>query len=158
MTVLMSSDAFELPDSAPARIREFHALWLEKASGDVPDASDFDVGVLSAQYPLLARIGTAGADLELVWRDVAKADHWPFRTPVKGRSVADSVPPLMSVTRAINSFRETLVSGVPDYFETTSWYYGGRTSLMARLVAPLAAGDRRELIALWEVMESSEAG
>ncbi|MEQ8479443.1 MAG: hypothetical protein RIC18_02215 [Hoeflea sp.] len=154
----MSSDTFQLPDSAPERIRDFHALWLAKASGDVPDALDFDVGVLSAQYPLLARIGTAGAGSELVWRDVAEADHWPFGTPVKGRPVAESVPPLMSVTRAINSFEETLASGVPDYFETTSWLYGGRTSLMARLVAPLAVGDGRELIALWEVIDPTKAG
>ncbi|WP_422370722.1 hypothetical protein [Hoeflea sp.] len=152
----MSLDAFQLPDSAPARIGDFHALWFEKASGHVPDASDFDVGVLSRQYPLIARIGTAGAGSELVWRDVAQADHWPFRTPVTGRPVAESVPPLMSVTRAINSFQETLTSGVPDYFETTSWLYGGRTSLMARLVAPLAVGEARELIALWEVMEPLE--
>ncbi len=73
-----------------------------------------------------------------------------------GRPVADSVPPGMSVKRAINSFEETLMSGVPDYFETTSWFYGGRTSSMARLVAPLADGERRELIALWEVVEPSD--
>jgi hypothetical protein len=153
MTVHMPTDAFQLPQTAPERIRDFHTLWFAKAWGGVPDASNFEVGVLSERFPLLARIGTAGPDLELVWGDVAKADHWPFRAPVKGRPVAESVPPLMSVTRAINSFRETLAGGVPDYFETTSWLYGGRTSLMARLVAPLSAGDGRELIALWEVME-----
>lgn len=157
MIVLMSLAAFQLPESAPERIRDFHTLWFAKAWGGVPDASDFDVGVLSARFPLLARIGTAGAGSELVWGDVAKVDHWPFGTPVKGRSVAESVPPLMSVTRAINSFEETLASGVPDYFETTSWLYGGRTSLMARLVAPLAVGDRRELIALWEVIDPTGA-
>ncbi|WP_421778992.1 hypothetical protein [Hoeflea sp.] len=122
----------------------------------MPDASDFDIEVLSVQFPLLARIGTAGTGSEFLWRDVSKADHWPFRTPVTGRPVADSVPPGMSVKRAINSFEETLMSGVPDYFETTSWFYGGRTSSMARLVAPLADGERRELIALWEVVEPSD--
>lgn len=64
----------------------------------------------------------------------------------------ESVPPL-SIKRVINAFEETLASGIPDYFETTSWWHGGRTVSLARLVAPLAADAGRELIALWEVME-----
>ena len=53
----------------------------------------------------------------------------------------------------VNAFKETLESGIPDYFETTSWLQGGRTVSLARLVAPIAAGAGRELIALWEIME-----
>ncbi|MCR9180962.1 MAG: hypothetical protein NXH71_12150, partial [Erythrobacteraceae bacterium] len=78
--------------------------------------------------------------------------RWPFGPPVTGRPVQEAVPPL-SIRRVMSSFRQTLSAGIPDYFETTSWMHGGRTVSLARLVAPLAAGAGRELIAFWEVME-----
>ena len=143
----MSPSSFQLPDKAHPRIREFHGLWLEKAKDGLPQSSDFDIGALSSEYPLLARIGVEGAERQLVWRDIAATKSWPFGPPV---------PPL-SIKRVINAFEETLASGVPDYFETTSWWHGGRTVSLARLVAPLAAGAGRELIALWEVMEPPAA-
>lgn len=147
---------FQLPAGAPRRIRDFHALWLEKVGGDLPASTEFDVLDLSADYPLLVRIGVEGSSNELVWCEVASAECWPFKTPVKDRPVVESVPPL-SVKRVINSFHETLESGIPDYFETTSWWHGGRTVSLARLVAPLSGAAGRELIALWEVIEPLEA-
>jgi hypothetical protein len=146
------SSQFELSAKVHPRIRSFHALWLEKANGKLPDSADFDVAALSTDYPLLARIGVEGPEQTLVWRELAVTKRWPFGPPVIGRPVAESVPPL-SIKRVMNSFRETLVNGLPDYFETTSWWHGGRTVSLARLVAPLSAGVGRELIALWEVME-----
>ncbi len=150
------SPCFELPDHAPARIRQFHDLWMEKAAGDLPDASHFDVASLSDDYPLLARIGAEGPDQQLHWRDITQTKDWPFGPPVKDGPVAESIPPL-SVKRVVSAFRETLESGIPDYFETTSWLQGGRTVSLARLVAPVAAGAERELIALWEIMEPPSA-
>ena len=148
--------SFELPDNAPARIRQFHDLWMEKAAGSLPDAAHFDLKVLGADYPLLARIGVEGPDRKLHWREFTEAPHWPFGPPVRDRPVAESIPPL-SVKRVVNAFKETLESGIPDYFETTSWLQGGRTVSLARLVAPIAAGAGRELIALWEIMEPPSA-
>lgn len=148
----MSPSSFQLPDKAHPRIREFHGLWLEKAQDGLPQSSDFDIGALSSEYPLLARIGVEGPERQLIWRDFAATKPWPFGPPVKNRPVVESVPPL-SIKRVINAFEETLASGIPDYFETTSWWHGGRTVSLARLVAPLAADAGRELIALWEVME-----
>lgn len=144
--------SFELPGHAPERIRRFHEIWLEKTDGKLPDASLFDVTELSADFPLLARICVEGPDQELHWRDLADHQKWPFGPPVKDRPVVEAVPP-RSVKRVIAAFQETLESGIPDYFETTSWFHGGRSLSLARLVAPLAAGSGRELIALWEVME-----
>ncbi|MDP2120334.1 MAG: hypothetical protein Q8K28_10560 [Hoeflea sp.] len=129
---------------------------MEKAAGALPDASHFDVGQLSADFPLLARIGAMGPDQKLHWRDFTDAEHWPFGPPVRDRPVAETIPPL-SIKRVVSAFRETLESGIPDYFETTSWMHGGRTVSLARLVAPIAAGAGRELIALWEVMEPPSA-
>jgi hypothetical protein len=143
--------ALQLSSKVHPRIRAFHDLWLAKAGQGLPDSSDFDVAALSAEYPLLARIGVDGDD-SLVWREVAAGQRWPFGPPVTGRPVQEAVPPL-SIRRVMSSFRETLSAGIPDYFETTSWMHGGRTVSLARLVAPLAAGVGRELIAFWEVME-----
>jgi hypothetical protein len=149
----MSPSVFQLPDDAHPRLREFHDLWLEKAQGGLPKSSDFDIGALSNSYPLLALIGVEGPDRQLVWRDFAATQHWPFGPPVRNRPVLESVPPL-SIKRVITAFEETLESGIPDYFETTSWWHGGHTVSLARLVVPLAAEAGRELIALWEVMEA----
>ncbi|MBC7283765.1 hypothetical protein [Hoeflea sp.] len=129
---------------------------MEKAQGNLPDAADFDVATLGADYPLLARIGAEGPDAKLHWRDITQTQDWPFGPPVKDRPVAETIPPL-SVKRVVSAFRETLESGIPDYFETTSWLQGGRTVSLARLVAPIAAGAGRELIALWEIMEPPAA-
>ena len=148
----ISPTGFQVPDKAPPRIHEFHALWLEKAAGDLPLAADFDVEVLSERFPLLARIGVEGPDKTLVWREVASAQRWPFPTPVPDQPVVDSVP-LPSVKRVMGTLEETLASGVPDYFETMSWLHGGRTLSLARLVAPVVADAGRELIALWEAMD-----
>ena len=148
----MSPSSFQLPDKAHPRLREFHGRWLEKAQGGLPQSSDFDIDALSNAYPLLARIGVEGPERQLVWRDFAATQHWPFGPPVKNRPVLECVPKL-SIKRVITAFEETLASGIPDYFETTSWLHGGHTVSLARLVAPLAAGAGRELIALWEVME-----
>lgn len=144
--------SFELPGHAPPLIQTFHALWLDRAAGGLPDVSDFDVAALSAEYPLLARICGGEPGKPLVWGDVAASGNWPFKPPVKGCPLADSVPTL-GIKRVIAAFEETLSSGVPDYFETTSWMQGGRTVSMARLVAPLISGAGRELISVWEIME-----
>jgi len=143
---------FQLPDKTPPRIRRFHDLWLAKAGGGLPQSSDFNLSALSADFPLLARIGVEGPDKKLIWRELAATERWPFGPPVENGAVTESVPPLR-VKRVADAFQETLESGIPDYFETTSWFHGGRTLSLARLVAPLAAGAGRELIALWEVME-----
>ncbi|KJS08870.1 MAG: hypothetical protein VR78_17235 [Hoeflea sp. BRH_c9] len=147
-----SASVFQLPDKTPERIRSFHDLWLAKAGGGLPQSSEFDLPALSADYPLLARIGVEGPEKKLIWRELAATELWPFGPPVENGPVAESVPAL-SVKRVADAFRETLESGIPDYFETTSWFHGGRSLSLARLVAPIAAGAGRELIALWEVME-----
>ncbi len=156
MTSQISAAGFTLPAHAPKRICDFHTLWLEKAVGGLPDSTAFDVLGLSADYPLLARIGVEELKTGLIWLEVASAEFWPFKTPVKGRPVMESVPPL-SVKRVISSFHETLESGIPDYFETTSWLHGGRTVSLARLVAPLSGAAGRELIALWEMIDPPPA-
>lgn len=148
----ISPEGIPLPRNVHPRIRSFHDLWIEKAGDGLPKSSDFVFSELSAEYPLLARIGVEGPDQTLVWLELAATGRWPFGTPVEGRPVMESVPPL-SIKRVTASFRETLASGVPDYFETTSWMHGGRTVSLARLVAPVAAETGRELIALWTVME-----
>lgn len=148
----ISPAGFQLPAKVHPRIRTFHELWLEKAKGDLPDSADFDVSALSAEYPLLARVGVEGPEQTLVWRELSGMQRWPFGPPVAGRPIVETVPPL-SIKRVTTSFRETLRNGIPDYFETTSWLHGGRTVSLARLVAPLVAGAERELIALWEVLE-----
>ena len=148
----MSPSMFELPDKAHPRLREFHGLWLEKARGGLPHISDFHIGTLSDTHPLLAHIGVEGPERQLVWRDLAASQPWPFGPPVKGRPVMESVPRL-SIKRVINAFEETLASGIPDYYETTSWLHGGHTVSLARLVTPLVTETGREMIALWEVME-----
>ena len=147
--------SFQLPAKVHPRIRTFHELWLEKAKGNLPECADFDLSGLSTAYPLLARIGVEGPEQTLVWRALAGTKRWPFGPPVAGRPVVESVPPL-SAKRVTSAFRETLESGVPDYFETTSWLHGGRTVSLARLVVPLLASAGRELIALWEVLEPPE--
>ena len=151
-----SADDFRLPDTAHPRIRKFYDLWRAKADKDLPRSSDFDLAALSAEFPLLARISVDKADETLVWRDLAATRRWPFGPPVEGRPVVEAVPPT-SVKRVIGAYRETLASGIPDYFETTSWMHGGRTLSLVRLVAPLVADTGRELIALWEVMEPPES-
>lgn len=147
---------FQLPVNASQRIRSFHEFWLAKAGGDLPLSSEFDLAALSDEYPLMARIGVEGPERTLVWREFSAGGTWPFGPPVKNGPVADSVPPL-SVRRVLSAFKETLESGIPDYFETTSWLHGGRTVSLARLVAPIAAGAGRELIALWEIIEPPAA-
>ncbi|MCY0147563.1 hypothetical protein OEG84_07505 [Hoeflea sp. G2-23] len=142
---------FRLPDDAHPRICSLFELWLKACDGGLPDVTCFDVTALSAEYPLLARIGIDDPGRVLVWRELPANGHWPFGAPVSGRPVVESVPPL-SVRRVMNSFTETLESGMPDYFETTSWMYGGRTRALSRLVVPVNAGAGRELIALWETM------
>ncbi|WP_412049401.1 hypothetical protein ACK6D9_16940 [Hoeflea sp. Naph1] len=147
---------FRLPDGAHPRICSFFGLWLDASDGDLPEATCFDVAALSVDYPLLASIGVDEPDKVLVWRRVSSKVRWPFGTPVSGRPVVESVPPL-SVRRVMNSFTETLESGMPDYFETTSWLYGGSTRALSRLVVPVNAGAGRELIALWEIMDPPAA-
>lgn len=149
-------DRFQLPVKAHPNIRRFHDLWLEKAGDGLPKSSDFDIDALSDQYPLLARIGVDAPGEPLIWREFAATKSWPFGPPVQNRPVQESVPPL-SIKRVITSFEETLASGIPDYFETTSWWHGGRTVSMARLAAPVIAATGRELIALWETMEPPSA-
>ena len=156
MNSIVSPSGFELPAKAHPRIRAFNELWLERGKGNVPQSADFDLPALSKDYPLLARIGVEGPDETLVWRELADTKRWPFGPPIEGMPVMESVPPL-SVKRVVNSFRETLVSGLPDYFETTSWLHGGRIVALARLVAPLAVDGGRELIALWEMIEPPAA-
>ena len=151
-----SADDFRLPDTAHPRIRKFYELWCAKAGKDLPKSSDFDLAALSAEYPLLARIAVDEPDETLIWRDLAATQAWPFGPPVEGRPVVEAVPPT-SVKRVIAAFRETLASGIPDYFETTQWMHGGRTLSLVRLVAPLVAGAGIELIALWEVMEPPDS-
>ncbi|MCY0095730.1 hypothetical protein [Hoeflea ulvae] len=150
----ISPMSFELPDSAPERIRAFLTLWHQKADGDMPSAADFDVATLSSDYPLLVRIRLEGPKETLVLDDVAIAERWPFMTPVKDRPLTDFVPE-HSKKRVMGAFEETLASGVPNYYETTSWKHDGQCVTLARLVAPLVDGDRRELIALWDVVATA---
>jgi len=148
----ISSAGFELPHSAPQRIRDFNALWHDLAEGDLPQSTDFDVVELSTDYPLLVRIRLEGPKNTLVLDDIAVTDHWPFQTPVKGKLLADFIPE-HSKKRVLGAFEEALENGIPTYYETTSWLHGGQIVSLARLVVPLAAGEGRELIALWDVME-----
>lgn len=148
----VSPSDFRLPDGAHPRICSFLKFWLNACDGGLPNSTDFDVTTLSAEYPLLACIAAVEPEQTLIWRDISAAARWPFGVPVKGRPVQESVPPL-SVKRVLSAFRETLVNGTPDYFETTSWMYGGRSLSLARLVAPVMAGAGRELVAVWEILE-----
>ncbi|OCW57758.1 hypothetical protein [Hoeflea olei] len=152
MTGAINLSSFELPSTASDRIRMFHRLWLETGAGNVPDATAFDFAVLSADYPLLARIGMDQTARRLVWLELAVSDNWPFGPPVVNAPVQDCVPPL-SIKRVLRSFEDTLETSIPDYFETTSWMHGGTSVSMARLVAPILAGAGRQLIALWDIIE-----
>ncbi|WP_156174423.1 hypothetical protein [Hoeflea sp. IMCC20628] len=123
----------------------------------MPQSTDFDVVELSRDYPLLIRVRLEGPKNTLVLHDISATDRWPFKTPVKGKPLADFVPE-HSKKRVLGAFEETLASGIPNYYETTSWLHGGKIVSLARLVAPLAAGEGRELIALWDLMEPAVAG
>lgn len=143
---------FQLPEGVHPRIQSFYQLWLDAGDGEVPASSCFDIAALSAEYPLLASIKVQGPEEVFVWHEVAAVSHWPFNQPVKGRPVIESVRPL-SVKRILGTLRQISSSSVPDYYETTSWMYGGRTQSLARLVVPVAADGGRELISLWEAMD-----
>lgn len=141
-----------LPDAAHPRIGSFYRLWQQFGKGDVPEASAFDLRRLSADYPFVARIGARGPDFELIWHEVTDQDIWPFSTPMTGEPLL-GMAPQSAVARVVSALHRTLSSGVPDYFETTSWMYDGRTLSIARLVVPVAVPSGRELILVWETLE-----
>jgi len=118
----------------------------------LPASAEFDLAALSATYPLLARIGMDEAGKTLMWLDVAQAARWPFKTPVKDRPVVQSVP-MPSIKRVIGAFQQTLSSGIPDYYETTSWGNGAQTVSLARIAVPVKGDLGPELLAYWEVLE-----
>ncbi|MDF1607797.1 hypothetical protein PZ897_06370 [Hoeflea sp. YIM 152468] len=148
---------FLMPADAHPRLRDFYALWLAQASAGLPVFSVFDLHRLSADYPLLARIGLDEAGETLMWRDVASTRRWPFKQPVKDRPLLESVPP-PSVKRVVATLNQTLTSGVPDYYETTSWMHGGSEISLARLAVPVLGDAGRELILSWEVIEPAHIG
>ena len=152
MTTHIAPCDFLLPAGVHPRIAAFHALWLDNCQGDLPVSSQFDLDVLSRNYPLLARIGLDASGKTLLWLDVAGAANWPFKTPIRDRPVVQSVP-LPSIKRVTAAFHHSLASGVPDYYETTSWSNGGCTVSLARLVVPVKGEQGPELIAYWEVLE-----
>lgn len=152
MITLAPYSDFELPESAPDPIRRFYKLWCAKALDGLPHSSDFDIAEMSAEYPLLARIGFGSDGRTLIWLELSSGQRWPFGAPQRNGPVADSVPPL-SIKRVLGSFNEALSIGIPDYFETTSWLCNGHSMSLARLVVPLAANAGRELIALWHLID-----
>ncbi|WP_417416596.1 hypothetical protein [Hoeflea sp.] len=156
MTSHFAPTEFRLPAGAHPRIEAFHALWQDKGQGDLPRSSLFDVATLDAQYPLLTRIGMDESGKSLMWLDVANAAQWPFKTPVKNRPVIESVPQT-SIKRVIGAFKQTLASGIPDYYETTSWTDIGRTVSLARIAVPVKGEALTELMVYWEVIEAHEA-
>lgn len=141
-----------LPAAAHPRISSFFRLWQQIGKGGVPEASAFDLMRLSADYPFVARIGARGPDFDLIWHEVTDQDIWPFSTPIAGEPLVGMAPHSV-VARVISALHRTLSSGVPDYFETTSWMYDGRTLAIARLVVPVAVPSGRELILVWETLE-----
>lgn len=145
---------FLLPPSAHRRLRDFHALWLAKLDADLPGVSAFDLPKLSIDFPLLARVGFDGTGKTLMWREVANTMRWPFKQPSRNRPLLESVPP-PSIKRVVSTLTQTLTSGIPDYYETTSWMNGGRTISLARLAVPVLGQTGRELILSWEVIEPS---
>ena len=155
MTTHIAQSDFLLPAGVHPRIDAFHSLWLEKCRGDLPASSQFDLEVLSATYPLLARLGMDASGKALLWLDVATVARWPFKTPVKDRPVIQSIP-LPSIKRVTAAFHQTLTSGIPDYYETTSWSNGGSTVSLARIAVPVKGELGLELIAYWEVLEPEE--
>ena len=122
----------------------------------MPAASQFDLAVLSAQYPLLARIGMDESGKTLLWLDVTNAVRWPFKTPIKNRPLIDSVPQ-PSIKRVVGAFKQTLTSGIPDYYETTSWIEDGRAISLARIAVPVIGLSGHEVIAFWEGIEPFDA-
>lgn len=152
MTPHIASSDFLLPAGVHPRIDAFYSLWREKSKGELPASSQFDFETLSAEFPLLARIGPDAAGKTLMWLDVANHADWPFKTPVSNRPVVNSVP-LPSIKRVIAALHHTLKSGIPDYYETTSWSNGGRTVSLARIAVPVKGEQGPELIAYWEVLE-----
>jgi len=157
MTSHIAPSDFLLPADAHPRIAAFHALWLERCHGDLPDSSQFDVEMLSVKFPLLARVGMDATGKALMWLDVANAARWPFKTPVKNRPVIESVP-LPSIKRVTAALHQTLENGIPDYYETTSWSNGGQTVSLARIAVPVKGELGPELIAYWEVLEGDTPG
>ncbi|SOE08818.1 hypothetical protein SAMN05877838_0548 [Hoeflea halophila] len=151
MTTHIAPSDFLLPARVHSRIDAFYALWRENCRGGLPEAAQFNLTLLSSTYPLLARIGMDAAGKTLMWRDVAHAGHWPFKTPVKGRPVLQSVP-VASIKRVVAAFQQTLSSGIPDYYEATSWSNDGQTVSMARIAVPVSGKSGRELLAYWEVL------
>lgn len=155
MTTHIAPSDFLLPAGVHPRIDAFYSLWLEKCQGDLPEASQFDLEALSDNYPLVARIGMDASGKALLWLDVATVARWPFKTPVKDRPVVQSVP-LPSIKRVIGAFQLTLSSGIPDYYETTSWSNGRSTISLARIAVPVKGEQGPELIAYWEVLEPED--
>jgi len=155
MTPHIPPSDFLLPAGVHPRIDAFYSLWLEKCQGDLPASFQFDLEVLSVNYPLLARIGMDTSGKALLWLDVATDAFWPFKTPVKDRPVVQSVP-VPSIKRVIGALQLTLTSGIPDYHETTSWSHGGTTVSLARIAVPVKGEQGPELIAYWEVLEPKD--
>lgn len=150
MTIQIDPAEFRLPGGVRPRIGRFYALWLEKGQGQLPAVSQFDLAALSANYPLLARIGLDASGKTLMWREVASTVQWPFKAPVPDGPLIVSVPQ-PSVKRVVAGFTHTLTSGIPDYHETTCWVEGDPTSI-ARLSVPVIGESGRELIASWELL------
>lgn len=151
MNTHFAPSEFRLPSDAHPRIEALHALWLEKGQGDLPAASQFDLSLLSAEYPLLARIGLDVSGTALMWRDVASTMGWPFKAPIRNRPLIESVPQ-PSIKRVVAVLNQTLTNGIPDYHETTCWMDGGHSVSVARLAVPVIGELGRELIASWEVL------
>jgi len=152
MNTHFAPSEFRLPSDAHPRIEALHALWLDKGEGDLPASSQFDLAVLSAQYPLLARIGMDASGKNLMWLDFANAVQWPFKAPVKNRPLIESVP-LSSIKRVVAVFKQTLTGQVPDYHETTCWMVGGHFVSVVRLALPVRGEAGPEVIASWEIIE-----
>lgn len=143
---------FRLPAGSHPRIEALHALWLDKGQGDLPASSQFDVAALSAQYPLLTRIGLDASGKSLMWLEVANAVRWPFKTPVKNRPLIESVPQ-PSIKRVVGALKQTLTGQIPDYHETTCWMDGGHSVSVVRLALPVRGETGPEVIASWEIIE-----
>ena len=122
----------------------------------MPTSSNFNISTLSADYPLLASIGVDEPGHILVWRDLAASEPWPFGPPIKGLPVTHCVPP-QNIKRVTTTYWETLATGIPDYFETTSWMYGGHTMALARLLVPVVAEAGRELIAVFQDIDPMQS-
>ncbi|PWV95367.1 hypothetical protein DFR52_11218 [Hoeflea marina] len=145
---------FSLPAGAPLAAKAFVALWhASRAHDRPPPAESFDLADLGGTYPYLARICERGGDYgpggDLIWAECATMASWPFARPVIGKPLSESLP-AHSVRRVQAAFREVIATGMPSYFEITTWLHDGSELALGRLAVPVeGALGSVDLLALW---------